>query len=453
MDSVKAGILYEKLKGTSIGPWRIDKLKGIGKSAAVFLGSQGTETVAVKIFDDELIEKYGDKAQLARIDRELKLVGKSHPSMVKILDGGFDKTTSSHYIVMEYLDGPNLKECLTEIPSINIGSLIQQLASCAHFFENEGLVHRDIKPENIVILDNYTKLILLDFGVIKPIGQPGFTDDDGIQPFIGTLQYSSPEFLLREEDNSRDGWRALTYYQIGAVLHDLIMRKALFEEYATPFARLVNAIQSTVPIIQSSSVENYLIELARTCLLKQPKARLTLLDWSSFNIPEADSMSVESAKQRVTNRVIVRRAEQVEPDLAPTVSAPQVVNEVIDFLKKAARLLRTDNELFPVIDIVFRPKHCDRMVMRLRASDEHSLLHDLTACIDIEVVEANARAVALYLWGHWGKVVNEEPSSKKSFFKGSVDTSAILMAFESAVYNLVDAGQGVVDPELGQLVA
>jgi hypothetical protein len=59
MDGLKAVQLEQTLKG-SIGSWEILDLKNFGKSAAVFRVSDGTNHAALKVFDDELIEKYGD---------------------------------------------------------------------------------------------------------------------------------------------------------------------------------------------------------------------------------------------------------------------------------------------------------------------------------------------------------------------------------------------------------
>jgi len=86
----------------------------------------------------------------------------------------------------------------------------------------------------IILLDGLKRLVLLDFGVLRPIGKPGLTDGTGHRSFIGTLQYSSPEFLLRKEEDSLLGWRAVTIYQIGGVLHDLVIRRPLFADFADP---------------------------------------------------------------------------------------------------------------------------------------------------------------------------------------------------------------------------
>lgn len=207
MDRLKAKAWEGDLKGREIAECEVISLIDFGKSAAVFEARRKGVKVALKVFDDEVIERYGDKAQLQRIDRELSLIGRSHEHMVEIIDGGKDKGSGNHFIVMEFLDGPNMSKCLKDIPICNVPVIIEQLASCCRYLEHLKLVHRDIKPTNIVLLNNYSKLILLDFGVMKPVGEVGLTDADGIQSFIGTLQYSSPEFLLRNEER-HDRWMA-----------------------------------------------------------------------------------------------------------------------------------------------------------------------------------------------------------------------------------------------------
>lgn len=175
MDLLKAKDLEARLTGAAIGKWTIEALVGFGKSAAVFRATAPFELAAVKIFDDELIERYGGAAQLARIERECGLIGEKHPNLVQILDGGVDSHTGNHFLVMEYLDGPNLKQCLQDVPIDLVGSLITQLADAAKFLEGLGYCHRDIKPENIVLLDKYHRLILLDLGVIRPVSGQHYT--------------------------------------------------------------------------------------------------------------------------------------------------------------------------------------------------------------------------------------------------------------------------------------
>jgi eukaryotic-like serine/threonine-protein kinase len=310
MDAVKASLLEQKLRGRLIECWRIEQLINFGKSAAVFRAVNGNMVAAIKIFDDELIDRYGDKTQLGRIERELNLIGKSHPNMVKILGGGIDKNTNNHYIVMEYISGPNLASCINDVPFPKIPLLIKQLASAARFLESSELVHRDIKPENIIVIEDYTKLILLDFGVLRPFGISDLTDGGDVLSFVGTLRYSSPEFLLRKEEDSIEGWRALTFYQISGVLHDLLMRKPLFEEATAPYARLVNAVQFEQPEIQNPLVHPKLIKLAQSCLIKDPKVRVKLVNWPDFEQDDTANQGLMAySKKNVTSWGELTRAK------------------------------------------------------------------------------------------------------------------------------------------------
>jgi hypothetical protein len=103
LDPAKAKEWEDRFRGKTLESWTIEALIDHGKSAAVFRASSEAGLVALKIFDDEIIQRYGDKAQLSRINRELALVGKQHPNMVRILGGGMDAESNNHYIVMEFL--------------------------------------------------------------------------------------------------------------------------------------------------------------------------------------------------------------------------------------------------------------------------------------------------------------------------------------------------------------
>jgi len=124
------------------------------------------------------------------------------------------------------------------------------------FKNKEPIVHRDIKPENMMITEKVNKL-LMDMGVIKIVGKPSMTDVNK-QEFLGTLKYAPPEFLERKEKDDVDGWRAVNIYQIGAVLHDLIMKKELFSG-AEPYTKLVIAIKYNIPSITSNEYHPDLI--------------------------------------------------------------------------------------------------------------------------------------------------------------------------------------------------
>jgi eukaryotic-like serine/threonine-protein kinase len=451
MDQIKARELETKLRGLQIGEWTIEALVDHGKSAAVFRALGPSGKVAVKIFDDELIAKYGDDTQFARIERELTLIGKFHPNLVRILAGGVDLITKNHFIVMNYLDGPNLKTCLDRIPSENISPLIAQLASAAEFLEEHGYVHRDIKPENIILLENFSKMVLLDLGVIRPLAGSHLTDDGGVQAFIGTLQYSSPEFLLRQEENTVEGWRAVTFYQIGGVLHDLIMRRPLFAEFLHPYARLVNAIQHFTPEIQNSAVEYRLVELARCCLLKNWRNRIRLVAWASFEESKVGNDRDQSLKQRVTVRGELARARLSEATATTPkdelLGRQKLSLEVLDYLSVSARTIRHQNAVLPPVKILPKTPDDNSIGIQFRQSQTSGLGSDLVILVHVEILDVAARVIDVSACGCLGQFEPGEPMGidLASVFQGTYDGTAVYRAIETCIYDLIDQGQESAD--------
>ncbi len=267
--------------GTFVENYEIIQILGAGKSATVYLGQYKTQKVAIKIFNIEIIERQGWEIQEERLLNELSLIGKDVDNVIKILGGKCCKESDRVYLIMEYLDYRTLADLISEFPDNQIVPVIKEVAKAAYNLEKLGIYHRDIKPENIMVSSNYDRVKLCDLGVMKPVSRANITDIDGT-PFIGTLRYASPEFLTRTETQDDDGYRAITFYQIGAVLHDLIMKKPIFYEYSEPYIVLGNAVQQTIPNIENKNLDQKIIDICNLCLQKDPKNRLRLLNWDDL---------------------------------------------------------------------------------------------------------------------------------------------------------------------------
>lgn len=353
MDSAQATLLRESLMSKSVGGWTIDGFFGNGKSAVVFSVVRGAETGALKVFHPELIERYGKNAQLQRILRETSLIGAEHPNLVRILDGGECATTGHIFVVMERLPFRNIHQALNDIPSEAVPKLISQVASAARFLEDRGLAHRDIKPENIAVSDDFSRAVLLDLGVLRPIGLSNLTDLDQ-RSFIGTLRYSSPEFLLRMETDTIEGWRAVTFYQLGAVLHDMLMKRILFEEYSEPFAKLAEAAKLVIPEIHSDDTR--CVSLARHCLTKNPATRLELVGWSDFNAlcSKSETDGVSAARDRIKLRQKYFRAASSNVDVPASEHMRVLRQTLLDVCNRLeSRIAAVINDLgcFPLREV------------------------------------------------------------------------------------------------------
>ena len=278
----------EGLIGRSFDGWEIQREKGRGRSAVVFRATRAGEVAAVKVYSPELQKRFGEEKQSKRIERQLSLRGHDHPYLVQTYSGGKDPDTGLLYLVMEHLEGRPLNEVLQSLPVERIAPLLAQIAEAAEFLESMHIVHRDIKPSNIVVDREFRKATLLDLGVIRPLLDSDLTDGTGIHPFLGTLRYSSPEFLFRREKQTRDGWRGVTFYQLGAVVHDLVTGRRLFAHVPDEaWPELVRTIENETPDLSPgrirAGVDPRLVELAEICLRKDWEERVNALTWKDFS--------------------------------------------------------------------------------------------------------------------------------------------------------------------------
>lgn len=175
--------------------------------------------VAVKVLRPEFVD---DKDFLAKFKREAEAVANiTHPNIVNVYDVGQEEKV--HYIVMEYVDGKNLKEIikdegvLDEYTALDITKQIAQALSAAH---KKGVIHRDIKPHNILISNEGRQVKVADFGIAKAVSNSTITN---IGSIIGSVHYFSPEQAKGQPvSNNAD------LYSLGIVLYEMLVGRVPF---------------------------------------------------------------------------------------------------------------------------------------------------------------------------------------------------------------------------------
>lgn len=117
MDHHLAAQLETQLKGKAFRGLIIEKLLNNGKSAAVFKAvGPGGANVALKIFDNDFLQRYGFDVQEKRINQEIALKNRGIKGLIEILDGGCEKIGDTVYffITMAFIDGKNIKEYISD---------------------------------------------------------------------------------------------------------------------------------------------------------------------------------------------------------------------------------------------------------------------------------------------------------------------------------------------------
>jgi serine/threonine-protein kinase len=109
-------------------------------------------------------------------------------------DGFLLDESKNGYLVMEYVDGPSLKQVLTDRPlSIaEIYLLRDRLASGLTVVHDKGTFHRDISPDNIILPGGHVENAkLIDFGIAKRSDPTVRTIIGDV--FAGKRGYAAPE--------------------------------------------------------------------------------------------------------------------------------------------------------------------------------------------------------------------------------------------------------------------
>jgi serine/threonine protein kinase len=162
------------------------------------------------------------RERIERFYREAKAAGNlAHPNIVTVHEVGQDG--DRHYIAMEYLEGPSLRDILRMRGSLTTREALTvalELSEALGYAHSQGVVHRDVKPDNIHLIVPNDSVKLTDFGIARILSDPAITSTGQV---FGTPSYMSPEQILSKEVDHRTD-----IFSVGVVLYEMIVGKKPF---------------------------------------------------------------------------------------------------------------------------------------------------------------------------------------------------------------------------------
>ena len=213
---------------------QIGELLGQGGMGVVYKARQvGLDRpVALKILPREAGEQPGFAERFTREGRALAIL--NHPNIVTVYDSG--EKDGLYYFIMEFVDGPNLRQIITagEAKPEFALDIVAKVCEALEFAHEAGIVHRDIKPENI-LLDTKGRVKIADFGVAKLLDrkQTDYTLTDPHQ-VMGTPHYMAPEQTERPQtvDHRAD------IYSVGVVFYELLTGELPLGRFPLPSEKM-----------------------------------------------------------------------------------------------------------------------------------------------------------------------------------------------------------------------
>ena len=254
-------------KGYLLGErYRIIDTLGEGGMANVYLAEDIIlqRKVAVKILRLDL---QNEPQTQARFQREALATSElSHPNIVSVLDVGTDHGLP--YMVMEYVDGPDLKEYIRQNAPLDLHEVIRimdQILSAVALAHKHNVIHRDLKPQNI-LMDKIGNIKIADFGIAVALNQSSVTQTNSV---MGSVHYMSPE-------QTRGGLvtKQSDIYSLGIILYELITGTVPFNG-DTPVSIALKHAQEPIPSIRKKdqSVPQALENVVLKATAKDPRDR------------------------------------------------------------------------------------------------------------------------------------------------------------------------------------
>jgi eukaryotic-like serine/threonine-protein kinase len=285
------------------GKFKVERLLGKGGMGYVVQATNVKlgQPVALKFLLPHALESQSIVARFEREARAAAQIQCDHVARVLDVDALPD---GSPYMVMEYMEGLDLKKMLREVGHLPVATAVDYvLQACEALAEAHahGVVHRDLKPANLFVAqrpNGQPVVKVLDFGISKVTLADSDAQLTETSSLMGTPTYMSPEQMAssKDVDARSDIW------SVGIVLYELLGGRPPFRGETMPelILTIVNrphdSLAATGPDIPPG-----LIAVVDRCLEKQPAKRFANVAELSAALLAFAPPESQSSLQRISH--------------------------------------------------------------------------------------------------------------------------------------------------------
>src|SRR5262245_35123676 len=187
-----------------------------------------------------------DPRRIELFEREGK-VGLSlrHPNIVQMMAVDRDPGTGQYYMVMEFVEGGNLRDILAIRKKLDPREAIRYLddsaSALAYAYNTRGLTHRDVKPTNILI-STTKEAKLVDFGLAAIAQKMGDAPGDGTS-VDRTVDYAG----LEKTTEVKAGDVRSDIFFLGCVFYEMMTGRPPMDMTRDRHARMRRARFDSIP--------------------------------------------------------------------------------------------------------------------------------------------------------------------------------------------------------------
>jgi serine/threonine protein kinase len=291
--------------------YRLIAQHGSGGMAVVYK-AQDVElgrVVAIKILRPTLTS---DPAFLTRFRHEARAVANlAHPNIVTVHDVGHDRNT--HYIVMEYIEGQDLKRLIRADAPFTINHALEltiQICAGVGYAHRADLVHADVKPQNVLVTeDGHVKVT--DFGIARAFSYsaPGRKL---------SLVWGSPHYFSPEQAQGDPPTPAADVYAIGVILFEMLTGRLPFTGKDHEELALAH-IQDEAPLVSdfNPSVPRNLSRIIRKVMAKEPSSRYRTADQLGRILINYREQGLDTTERQAASQATIAAPQQQASVTAP----------------------------------------------------------------------------------------------------------------------------------------